>query len=998
MKQPLRLASGGDIDRSRPLQFEFDGVRYEGYAGDTLASALLANGVHLVARSFKYHRPRGIFASGSEEPNALVQLLRGARSEPNARATTVELYDGLVATSQNRWPSLRFDIGAISGVLSRFLPAGFYYKTFMWPPTLKAWLKYERVIRVAAGMGRAPAEPDQDRYEHRYAHCDVLVVGGGPAGLAAARAAAASSVRVILCDEGAHFGGSLIGAAASIDGVEAGQWIDTTLRELAANPDITLLPRTTAVGCYDGQLVALLERVTDHLAARHEHTPRQRLWKVRARVIVLATGAHERSIAYANNDLPGTMLAGAARAYVQRYAVRLGTRTVVFTTNDSAYATALALHDANVAIAAIVDARGEKDITGTLPQRAREIGLRVIAQSAIVCAHGGGRVRAIDVAQLGNEGEAGRLDCDLVCVSGGWSPAVHLYSQARGKLRYDEALAAFVPHSCPTPVYAAGAANGRFGLAAALIDGQMVGTSAAGGDERTAPVPPHVEAERAGMLRALWSVPSRQRGEKRFVDLQDDVTAEDVALAAREGYSSVEHLKRYTTLGMGPDQGKTSNLIGLALLAETTGRSIPEVGTTTFRPPYTPVTLGAFPGQACGTHVEPTRYSAMHEWHAEHGAGFVNAGLWRRPHSYPRAGETPDDAAAREAKNVRTNAGVVDVSTLGKIELQGRDVAELLNRVYVNRWDTLAVGRCRYGVMLREDGIVLDDGTTSRISATHYLMTTTTANAVKVMQHLERLLQLDWPELDVYVTSVTEQWAAAALAGPKSRDVLQRIVDIDVSNAAFPFLAVGKCRVRVGTETIPARLFRMSYSGELAYEIHVPADRGRAMWEAVIAAGAELGLMPYGTEAMSTLRIEKGHVVVGVEADGRTTADDLGMGKLVSAAKWCIGKPLLDRPALKATDRWQLVGLTALDGAAMPRGAKIVADPDCTLPNPMLGNVTSWCWSPNLDAWIALGLLANARARHGEILWAVSPLADAKVRVRVGPPCFVDPEGERLRG
>jgi sarcosine oxidase subunit alpha len=996
--QPFRFASGGEVDRSRPLAFEFDGARYEGYAGDTLASALLANGVHLVARSFKYHRPRGIFAAGSEEPNALVRLVRGARAEPNVRATTAELYNGLVATSQNRWPSLHFDVGAISGALSRLLPAGFYYKTFMWPPTPKAWLGYERFIRAAAGVGRAPTEPDPDRYEHQYAHCDVLVVGAGPAGLAAARAAAASGVRVILCDEGARFGGSLVGDDARIDGVEAGQWVDATLRELAVNPEVTLLPRTTAFGSYDGNLVALLERVTDHLAATPEHTPRQRLWKVRARAIVLATGAHERSIAYANNDLPGTMLAGAARAYLRRYAVRPGTRVVVFTTNDSAYATALALRAADVAVAAILDARGETDITGTLPQRAREQGLAIIAQSAIVGAHGGNRLGAVDVAQLDKGGATRRVDCDLVCVSGGWSPAVQLYAQARGKLRYDETLAALVPHSCLAPVFAAGAANGRFGLAPALVDGQMIGTSAAGGDERTAPVPPHVEPERTGAPRALWSVPSRGRGEKRFVDLQDDVTAEDIALAAREGYTSVEHLKRYTTLGMGPDQGKTSNLIGVALLAELTGRPIAEIGTTTFRPPYTPVTLGAFPGQACGVHVGPTRYSAMHDWHVEHGADFVNAGLWKRPHSYSRAGETPDDAAAREAKNVRTNAGVVDVSTLGKIELQGRDVAEFLNRVYVNRWDTLAVGRCRYGVMLREDGIVLDDGTTSRLSANHYLMTTTTANAVKVMQHLERLLQVDWPELDVYVTSVTEQWAAAALAGPKSRDVLQRFIDTDVSNAAFPFLAVGECRVRAGSETIPARLFRMSYSGELAYEIHVPADRGRAMWEAVIAAGESFGLMPYGTEAMSTLRIEKGHVVVGIEADGRTTADDLGMDRLVSAAKWCIGKPMLDRPALRARDRWQLVGLTALDGATMPRAAKIVADPDRALPNPMLGNVTSWCRSPNLDAWIALGLLAGGQARHSEILWAVSPLADAKVRVRIGPPCFIDPEGERLRG
>jgi sarcosine oxidase subunit alpha len=998
MTQPFRLAGGGVINRSRRLAFEFDGTRHEGHPGDTLASALLANGVHFVARSFKYHRPRGIFSAGSEEPNALVQLARFDRTEPNVRATTAELFDGLVASSQNRWPSLAFDVGAINGALSRLLPAGFYYKTFMWPSSPQAWLRYEHVIRAAAGLGRAATAPDPDRYEHHYAHCDVLIVGAGPAGLAAARASASTGARVIVCDEGSRFGGSLIGDEATVDGDDAMSWIAGTVRELAANPDVTLLARTTAFGWYDDNLLGLVERVTDHLATAPPHAPRQRLWKVRARSIVLASGAHERPVAYANNDLPGTMLAGAALTYVRRYAVRPGTRAVIFTTNDSAYRTALALRDADVAIVAIVDARPEAHLTRSLPQHARALGLPIIAASVIAGAHGGKRVVAVDIAPLGG-GPTQWLDCDLVCVSGGWNPAVHLFSQARGTLRYDDALAALLPQSSPLPIVPAGAANGTFGLAAALADGHAAGLTAARGSS-VAPVLAAPQAADDPDLRthALWSVPARNRGDKRFVDLQADVTVDDVELAAREGYTSVEHLKRYTTLGMGPDQGKTSSVVGAALLAEATGRTIPEVGTTTFRPPYTPVALGAFPGRESGVHLESTRYSAMHDWHVEHGARFVNAGLWKRPHSYPQAGESPDDAANREAKNVRTNVGVVDVSTLGKIELQGRDVAELLNRVYINRWDTLAVGRCRYGVMLREDGIVDDDGTTSRLGPTHYLMTTTTVNAVRVMQHLERLLQIDWPELDVFVTSVTEQWAAAALAGPKARDVLARIVDIDVSNSAFPFLAVAPCIVRTASGPTPARLFRMSYSGELAYEIHVPASHGRAMWEAVIAAGAAFGLMPYGTEAMSTLRIEKGHIVVGPEADGRATADDLGIGKLVSPAKWCIGKPLLDRPALKGADRWQLVGLTALEGAKMPRAAKIVADPDHALPNPMLGHVTSWCWSPNLDAWIALALVANGRARHGESLWAVSPLADAKARVKVGPPCFIDPDGERLRG
>jgi sarcosine oxidase subunit alpha len=999
MTQSHRLPYGGLVDRARPLRFTYDGVPYEGYAGDTVASALLANGVHLIGRSFKYHRPRGIYTAGAEEPNALLQIARGARTEPNVRATVQELYEGLAAASQNCWPSVRFDVGAVNDVASRLIPAGFYYKTFMWPPTPRWWLKYEHVIRHSAGMGRSATLPDPDHYEHQYAHCDVLVIGAGPAGLAAARAAAHAGARVILCDEGHTMGGRLAGAAANIDDATAAAWIEATAQALTARADVTLLPRTTAFGYYDGNLVGLIERVGDALAGAAEAAPRERLWKVRARAVVLAAGAIERGIAYANNDLPGTLLAGAACTYVDRYAVRPGSRAVLFTNNDSAYAAALALCAAGVSVAAIVDARPNGALDTSLPGRARAAGVPIIAGSAIARAHGRLRVDAVDVVPLSGAAEHS-VECDLVCVSGGWNPAIHLFSQARGRLRYDGRHATFVPNGSPLPITPAGAANGCFDLAAALVDGHAAGGTAAAhaGFRADAPLQrPTAAATAIGALQPMWSVAPRRKGDKHFVDLQNDVTVADIALAAREGYQSVEHLKRYTTLGMGPDQGKLSSIIGLALLAEAIGRPIQDVGTTTFRPPYTPVTLGAFPGHASGRDVEPTRITAMHDWHAENGARFVNTGLWKRPHSYPRTDESPDDAANREARNVRTNVGVVDVSTLGKIELQGKDVAEFLNRVYINRWDTLAVGRCRYGVMLRDDGIVMDDGTTSRLGPVHYLMTTTTLNAARVMQHLELLLQRDWPELDVFAASVTEQWSAAALSGPKSRDVLARLVDFDVSNTAFPFLAVGECRLRETSGTIPARVFRMSYSGELAYEIHVPADRGRAMWEAVLAAGADFGIMPYGTEAMSTLRIEKGHVVIGPEADGRTTAGDLGMGNLVNAAKWCVGKPMLARPALSAPDRWQLVGLTAQDGARIPRAAKIVADPNHALPNPMLGHVTSWCWSPNLDAWIALALVANGRARHGETLWAVSPLADARVRVKVGPPCFIDPEGGRLR-
>jgi sarcosine oxidase subunit alpha len=988
--QPCRLPAGGTaIDRSRALAFEYDGRRYEGYAGDTLASALLANGVHLVARSFKYHRPRGIFSAGVEEPSALVQLARGARTEPNTRATVVELYDGLSARSQNCWPSVRFDAGAIANALSPLLPAGFYYKTFMWPPTPKAWLRYEHFIRCAAGMGRAAGEPDPDRYEHQFAHCEVLVIGGGPAGLAAARAAAETGARVVLCHQSAEFASGL-GSDATIDGRPAAHWFAQTLSELRARADVTLLARTTAFGYYDDDLVAAVERVTDHLAAPASHLPRQRLWLIRARAVVLASGAIERGIAYGNNDLPGTLLASAARSYVTRYGVRLGQRAALFTNNDAAYAAALALHAAGIPVGGIVDSRPDEALRGALPALARSAGLPIVPASGVVRARGRLRVSAIDVAPRGG-GATRRIDCDVLLVSGGCSPAAHLFSQARGTLRYDPAIAALLPDASPLAIACAGAVNGVFDLAHAIDDGASVGRSAVGapGPVRHWPVP----------QRTVPEEPPRSPtgGAKCFVDLQNDVTVRDIAIAAREGYTLSEHLKRYTTLGMGTDQGKTGSLIGMALLAEHLRVPIADVGTTTFRPPYTPVTLGAVAGQARGAHVEPTRRTPMHAWHAGHGARFVNAGLWKRPHSYPRAGESEDDAADREARNVRANVGVVDVSTLGKIELQGRDVTELLNRIYINRWDTLAVGRCRYGVMLREDGVVRDDGTTSRLDETHYLMTTTTANAVAIMQYVERLLQVDWPGLDVYATSVTEQWAAAAISGPNSRALLARLVDVDVSNEGFPFLAVATCALRTAAGPIPARLFRMSYSGELAYEVHVPSGYGRAMWNAIVDEGAAFGLMPYGSEAMNTLRVEKGHVVIGSEIDGRTTAADLGMEKLVNPNKWCVGKPLLARAALNAPDRWQLVGLTARGGATIPRGAKIVADPDRAPRNPMLGHVTSWCASPHVGASIALALVAGGRSRHGESLWAVSPLADAWVLVDVGPSCFVDPEGGRLR-
>ena len=1001
MTQPFRLPGGGLIDRTRALSFTFNGTRLTGYAGDTLASALLANGIRLLGRSFKYHRPRGIMCAGSDEPNALVQLETGARTEPNMRATQIELYDGLSAASQNCWPSVACDIGSINNLVSRLLPAGFYYKTFMWPPSL--WMTYERLIRRAAGMGRAPNANDPDHYEHRYAHCDVLVAGGGPAGLAAALAAARAGARVIIADEGSEFGGSLLAQRADIDGEPALNWVARTVVELSALPDVTLLDRSTVFGYFDHNALAIAERVTSRARPSTAHAPAQRLWKVRAKEVVLATGAIERPLVFANNDRPGVMLASAARTYANRYAVRAGTRAVVFTNNDTGHSAALDLKANGVDVATIVDIRASS--TGDAPQQAALAGIEQRFGSAIKRVRGGHKVTAVEIASIDDDGNAGAaaatIDCDLVCMAGGWSPAVHLHSQAKGRLAYDESLAAFVPAPFASGAAhaprSAGSANGAMTLDACLAEGLAAGAAAAlaaGRGDGTPPPAPHASPDQPASLKPLWQVRTHTR-DKCFVDFQNDVTAADLALAAREGYTSVEHLKRYTTLGMGTDQGKLSNINGLAILSQLLDAQIPAVGTTTFRPPYTPVTFGTIAGHERGPYVAPLRLSAMDAWHAQAGATFINAGLWRRPQLYARPGESDLDAVNREAAAVRKHVGLVDVSTLGKIDIKGRDAAEFLERVYINRWKSLAVGKVRYGVMLREDGFVFDDGTTARLGDNHYVMTTTTANAIKVMSTLEYLLQVEWRELEVYLTSVTEQWAAMALAGPAARRVLEAIApDHDWSNAALPYMGYFATTIA----GIPARVFRISFSGELSYEINVPADYGRAMWERLMAAGEAFGITPYGTEAMGVLRIEKGHVAA-MELDGRTTPDDLGLGQFVNTAKDCIGLRSLRRTALAAAGRKQLVGLIPLDGTtAIPRGAQLVVDAAAQLPTPILGHVTSNCHSPALGKPIALALLANGRALMGQSLHATSPLTGVTVPVTVTNNVFFDPEGARVRG
>ncbi len=1003
--QKNRLPEGGRIDRARPITFTFNGKSLTGFAGDTLASALLAGGVRVVGRSFKYHRPRGIYAAGVEEPNALVQLESGARTEPNVKATRAELYEGLAAESVNCWPSVEFDLGAVANLFARFLPAGFYYKTFMWPKSF--WLKYEYFIRRAAGLGRAPRLPDPDRYAKLFAHCDVLIAGGGPAGLAAALAAGRTGARVILADEQHEFGGSLLGTGEEIGGAPAADWVAAAVAELERMPEVRLVPRGTVAAYYDHNFLTIVERLTDHLGPRGAAAsagPRQRLWKVRAKQVVLATGAFERPLVFADNDRPGIMLAEAARAYLHRYGVKAGARALVFTNNDGAYGAALDLVDAGVGVAGIVDLRPNPG--GGLPACARARGIEIVGGHAIVGVEGSkgvksAQVMALDAAGEGVVGVPRRIACDHILVSGGWNPAVHLFSQSGGKLDFDAVLGCFVPGRSVQAERSAGACRGTFDSAGCLAEGRAAGLDAARaagivrkGRARKKPVTEGSEEEPP---RLLWLVPGRTavgRGrEKHFVDVQNDVTAADIALAAREGYRSVEHTKRYTTLGMGPDQGKVGGIAGLAVLARALGKDIPEVGTTTFRPPYTPITYGLLAGRDIGEFGDPTRLTPIQSWHVSAGAVFENAGQWTLPWYYSRQGEAMADAVKRECLAVRGAVGIRDASTLGKIDIRGPDAIELLNWVYTNAWDTLAIGGCRYGLMLGEDGLVMDDGVTARLGEDHYLMHTTTGNAAHVFHWMEEWLQTEWTGFRVRLTSVSEQWATVNLAGPRARDLLAELTgDIDLSAGAFPHMAV-----REGTVAgIPARVFRVSFSGDLSYEVNVPAGYGVALWNACLTAGAKYGITPFGLEALHVLRAEKGFITGGQEIDGTVTPGDLGLAWIVSKRKKdFLGKRGLARADFQRTDRRQLVGLLTRDAReVLPQGAQIVRDLRPSPPMTMIGYVTSSYYSPVLDRSIALALVEGGRAMLGQTVRL--PLPDRTVEAEVADTVFYDPEGGRL--
>jgi sarcosine oxidase, subunit alpha len=1000
--QPNRIAGKGRLNTAKPVRFSFDGKVMHGLAGDTLASALIANNVHLVGRSFKYHRPRGILSAGVEEPNALVQVKRdAARTEPNVRATVAEIFDGFAADSQNRWPSLEFDVGAINNLAAPFIPAGFYYKTFMWPA--KAWAKlYEPNIRAAAGLGKAPTEADPDAYANRFAHCDVLVIGGGAAGLAAALAAAETGANVIICDENPVAGGALkFETGAKVDGKAGWDWAVATSAKLAAMGNVRFLTRTTAFAYQAQNMVCLVERITDHVAAADPELPRERVWQVRAKRVIIATGAIERHMVFAENDRPGIMLASAARTYLNHHGVAIGRNVGVFTASDSAYGAAIDLKKAGVAIAAIVDWRDAP--AGAALDEARALGIEIISGAGVVST--GGRLRVSSMVVRSKAGGTNRIiPVDALLMSGGWTPSVHLYSQSRGRVVWDAASGRFLPGEYPQGAASIGACNGATDLEATLRDAVAAGERFArktGATGKPKPAALKLVSGESFAGSHAGATLGADQGEtvKAFVDFQNDVTAKDIALAVREGMHSIEHVKRFTTNGMATDQGKTSNIHGLAIAAKELDRDIPQVGLTTFRMPYTPVTFGALVGHARGKLFDPTRRTPIDPWHQANGAVFEDVGLWKRAWYYPRGGEDMHAAVNRECRTVRTVGGMFDASTLGKIEVVGPDAAEFLDRLYTNPFKKLEAGRLRYGIMCREDGFIYDDGVVARIAEDRFHVTTTTGGAPRVMNMMEDYLQTEWPHLQVFLTSISEQWAVIALQGPMARAVLKPLVrGIDLSNEALPHMSYREGEISIDGELVPLRLFRMSFTGEAGYEVNVPADYGRAVWEALHGHLLAVGGCSYGTEAMHVLRAEKGYIIVGQDTDGTVTPDDAGLGWAVGRKKAdFVGIRGLKRPDLTRPGRKQLVGLLTRDPKlVLEEGAQIVEDPRQQVPMTMIGHVTSSYWSENCGRSIAMALVAGGNDRMGRTLHV--PMPGGAVEVTVVKPMFVDEEGGRLHG
>ncbi len=996
--------SNFDTTKKKIISFTFDGLNLFGVEGESLTSALIANNIKLVGRSFKYHRPRGILAFGSEEPNALFRIGQGSTAEPNIPGTQIEIYEGLVVESQNRWPSLKFDLGFINSFFSKLIPAGFYYKTFMWPATM--WKNYEWFIRRAAGLGKAAEDHnDPDRYEHFHHHTDILISGGGLAGLISALVLGKSGLRILIVDENSHLGGQLLSEDdTKLDRLKCRDWAKKIEKQLFEMSNITILKRSTVFGYHDHNFITVVERCTDNFPTPKTNIPRQKLWKIRAKQVLLAVGSHERPLVISGNDKPGVMLSNAVRGYLNKFGVLAGKKVIIATNNDDAYRTAISLHKAGVQVSAIVDLR--KESNSEIIKSVKKIGLKVFFSHSVTSIYGRNSVKYVEVAPITSDGldvssMPFKIYVDLVAMSGGWSPSVNLFSQSGGKLTWDEELGCFKPHVHFQKEKSIGACNGTFKIEEIIQESIKTSNEilTSFGKRKNNEVNIKVSTIKTNnTIRNLWLIPNGKNikfGNKAFVDFQNDVTSDDIKLDAREGFRSVEHLKRYTTTGMATDQGKTSNINALGILSHILEKPIPEVGTTTFRMPFTPVSFGVIGGRNIKALFDPVRHTRIQNWHRENGAKFEHVGQWMRAWYYPRKKESMEDAVRREVLSARTTAGILDASTLGKIDIQGPDSTEFLNKIYTNNWSNLEIGKCRYGLMLKDDGMVMDDGVTSKLSNDHYHMTTTTGGAANVLNWLEEWLQTEWPNLKVYLTSVTEQWSVISISGPKSREILEASnCSIDLSNNNFPFMSFKEGSL----SDFPVRIFRISFTGELSFEINTPARYGLQLWQTLIEKGQSFGLTPYGTEAMHVLRAERGFIIVGQETDGSVSPFDLGMGWIVSKSKHdFIGKRSLERSSMVQENRKQLVGLLSEDPKEIiPEGAHATPNPKQNNID-ILGHVTSSYYSPNCRRSIAMALIKGGRKLIGEDLWL--PLLNGKViKAKVVEPIFFDPNGVRKDG
>ena len=1001
MSKNLRINKNKFIDQTARILFKFNGKKLYGYKGDTLASALLANNIHLVGRSFKYHRPRGIMTCGSEEPNAIVQIGNDpALTDPNVRATEIELYDGLEAFSQNCWPSVNFDIGGINNFMSPLLPAGFYYKTFMWPASF--WEKYEFFIRHSAGLGKSPTKPDLDLYDHQYAHCDVLVIGGGISGILSAKLSAEKGFNTILLDDKNSLGGSTLyqdDNAFKINKENSNIWLNNQIEDLKKLPNLTIKNRTTVAAFHAYNYLLARENLTDHLSLHERKNKiRQRLWKIRAKKVVIATGAIERPLIFSNNDRPGIILSSSIKKYIDYYGVKTGENVSLFTNNDSAYEAAISLNKSGVKVKVIIDIR--ENPNSVLTEKIEKAGIKILKGYTVIDTNGYKRIKSFDVKKLSKDGgsvvgEKITYTCDCLGVSGGWTPMVHLFTQSGGKLKFRNSDNVFIPdeNKIPSEQISVGSSNGDFELDD-VVNNTIKSIKVFLKLDKSNYEQLNIECSKEKQKRNIWLLPSDKPMSKTkpFLDFQNDSTAKDVKLALREGFKSIEHVKRYTTTGMGTDQGKLSNMHALGIIADTTGTNMGELGTTTFRPPYTPLTFGAIVGRNVGEFFDHTRRTAIHNWHVENKAEFENVGQWKRPWYFPKNGETMNQAVQRESKAARESAGILDASTLGKIDLQGEDVSEFLNRVYTNSWSKLAIGKCRYGLMLNEDGMVYDDGVTTRLGENHYIMTTTTGGAANVLTKLEDYLQTEWPELNVYLTTVTDQYSTMSICGPNSKKIIKKLMpNLDLLDENFPHMSFKNSKI----DNVNCRIMRISFTGEHSYEINVQSNFALNVWEKCMEAGKEFNITPYGTETMHLLRAEKGFIITGQDTDGTLTPSDLQMDWIISKKKYdFIGKRSLYRSDTIREDRKQLVGLLTDDPKeVLEEGAQLVDSLE-KKPIEMLGHVTSSYFSPNLNKSIALAIVTSGKKLKGKKL--IVPMENKNINVTITDAVFFDKENKRL--